>query len=442
MANQTKGVQVFVNESHWQNKGSIEVVECTYVYLAAEKVDFGVWSAVPPELIECWRWLPYREFSGRIQPYSRFFPDGKLCKNKYGSTVKASVPVAETQGLSFRSAKTLCDADEKYDGLGIVTGDGYNAIRLHGHGCNGSISEEAQRILKDIDSYAELSGNDISIFYRGESRDERLRDTSHPDITFHKDNEFIPVTGRHISEASRSLNKRRVTLESVIQATYGDAVDGSGHEDQVAETTTDVGGNKHDHIEDDSEIFELPDWGSEQEAEEEQHCENGVNESPKYDDVKVYQAIRRDAVAWSYWSDAKVTGNRRRAKTFALLKKLAFYCSHCRAQMDRLFRRSKLMHSEWDKVENSLQTYGARMMKEACEATDGNWVPRPQRTGNPIGRIKTPRTRAVEAALAADPKATLTEIARQTGRTTQYVWNVKNGYRPGKGKAVSGRKGG
>jgi hypothetical protein len=349
--------------------------------------------------------------------------------------VKAPSPLALTQGLSFRSAKALCDADEKYGGMGIITGDWYGVIRLHGHGRNGQISEEARRILSSAESYAELSGNDISIFYRRvKSGGRRFNATPRSDVTLLEGGDFVPVTGKHISQTPRSLNESQVALESVIRASQGVTLDGSGnHEDQV-----DNSGNKDHDIEDDSETFEIPDW-EEEEAEKDQYCENEVNELPEstpevHEDVKVYQAIRRDAVAWSYWSDATFTGSRRRAKTFALLKKLAFYCSHCRAQMDRLFRRSKLMTPEWDRVVDSpLKTYGARMIAEACEATDGNWVPRPRRTGNPSGRLKTPRTRAVEAALAANPSAEVTEIAKQMRETRQYVWNIKNGYRPRKG---------
>jgi hypothetical protein len=65
MANETKAVQMFVNESHWEKKSSKsnELVKCTYGYYAAAVLDPGVWSAVPQELLKCGSWLPYREFS-------------------------------------------------------------------------------------------------------------------------------------------------------------------------------------------------------------------------------------------------------------------------------------------------------------------------------------------------------------------------------------------
>ena len=219
-----------------------------------------------------------------------------------------------TDKKSFSDYKSVVDGLNGYDGIGIGIFDGLCAVDIDHCVEDGSLSETAQDIIKEMNSYTEYSpsGTGVRIIFKA----------SNP--SYDKKHYYI--------------NNRKLGLEIYV----------SGYTNRFV-TITGNALNGNDVSKRDAELMRvLEKYMLKPNIEI-----NNVNAPGSYlSDSSVISKASSSKQAEKFtalWSGNIPDGKSHSEADQALCNILAFWCGGDTEQMDRLFRKSKLMRDKWDR---------------------------------------------------------------------------------------------
>ncbi len=255
--------------------------------------------------------------------------DGKPTKVPYAPhdpESRAAVDDPQTWG-TFAEAVTAYE-EGKSDGVGIVLGDGLVGVDLDK--CRdpetGEIDAEAQAIIRELDSYTEVSpsGRGVHIKLHGTLPPGRRRKGT---IEMYCEGRYFTVTGRHLDGTPRTIEERTPQLTALHARLFSR----NGPREPKASTITD----------DDAALL-----------------------------TKARSAHNGDKFSRLWAGDMRGHPSPSEAD-LALCTHLAFWTGADAARMDRLFRQSGLFREKWDERRGE-QTYGEKTIAKAlahCHTT-------------------------------------------------------------------------
>jgi primase-polymerase (primpol)-like protein len=156
---------------------------------------------------------------------------GKPTKVPY-QAVCPSARASSTDSTTWAdfSAALAAVEDGKADGLGFVLGDGYAGVDLDAcrHPETGAVTAEAQAIINELSSYAEISpsGAGVHILLRGDLPAGGRRQ-GHVEI--YADGRYFTVTGHHLEETPTTIEERTAQLVTLHGCLFG-ANGGKGYD--------------------------------------------------------------------------------------------------------------------------------------------------------------------------------------------------------------------
>ena len=243
-----------------------------------------------------------------------------------------------------------------YDGIGIGIFNGLCAVDLDD--CitdSGYIKQPAADIIHLMHSYTEVSpgGNGIHILFRA---DGFSYDTGRYYIMNHRSgievyvagatNKYVTVTGEHFEGVRYPFGDRTKELAVLLER-----------------------------------FMKRP------EADRGANGENAANGAVQMSDSQLLaQAIRYPAVKKLMYGD--ISGYQSQSEAdLALCRHLAFWTAKDPEQMDRLFRRSRLMRPKWDE-RHGRDTYGAITIRKAIEGSTEVYTPPQPKVFHPLLPLK------------------------------------------------------
>lgn len=243
-----------------------------------------------------------------------------------------------------------------FDGVGIVlTRDaGVTGIDLDYHGRPGEVpvldaeadlEPWARKIVDQIDSYSEVSpsGQGIHILARGLLPPGGRRKGQ---IEIYDSARFLTVTGYHVDGMPTTIEERQDEVTAFHSVVFGS---------QDERPQGEIGGQEPTNLSDE-DVLRLGRLG---------------RKRKKF--VALYDRGDRTAHDGDDHSDS--------AADQALSNILAFYCGPgAHGQVDRLFRKSKLIRDKWDETRGD-STYGALTVAKAYEGRTRFYQPTKQDTG-------------------------------------------------------------
>ena len=256
--------------------------------------------------------------------------DGKLTKIPYSiSGIKARVDAPSTWCSYDECYATYLSSDE-YDGIGFVLTKDVGLVGIDLDGCRdpqtGEISDEADRIVSQLQSYTEISPSQsgLHIWIYGTLPVGRRRKGP---VEMYDSGRFLTVTG-NVHNGLGTIVHDQKAIDAVYKSVFGtDAVNAIGDTIVVKPTA----------LVDDEELLEKA-----------ASAKNGA---------KFCKLYYNGAVA-DYPSESEAD--------LALCAELAFWTHSDHERMDRLFRGSARYRPKWDEKHGS-QTYGQMTITKACE---------------------------------------------------------------------------
>jgi len=195
----------------------------------------------------------------------------------------------------------------------------------------GEIQPWALDIVEDLDSYTEVSPSEtgLKVFVRGELPPGRRRKRQ---IEMYDRGRFFTTTGYHLACTPTTVNERQTELTRLHRRVFGSSVG------QVADSKRDSCGNPLSNLSDDELI---------------RHAMRAAN-GEKF------------AKLWAGdTGDYKTASNEGRSETdLALCSLLAFWCGPDEERIDRLFRRSGLYRSKWERADYRALTLAVALDRE------------------------------------------------------------------------------
>lgn len=277
---------------------------------------------LPPEILQ----------SHRAVLWNHEVRDGKPTKVPYTPhrpADRASVSDPSTWGV-FAEAITAQE-DGKADGLGIVLGDGLVGIDLDK--CRdpqtGAIDAEALAIIREIDSYTEVSpsGSGVHILLHGALPSGGRRTGK---IEIYADGRYFTVTGHHVTGTPQTIEKRSTQLAELHARIFPKNGNGNGQPAPRAASVVSC---------DDETLL-----------------------------ARARRAKNGDTFTRLWAGDWSGHPSQSEAD-LALCDSLAFWTGGDAARVDSLFRQSGLMREKWDK-RHGAATYGETTVAKAvadCE---------------------------------------------------------------------------
>jgi putative DNA primase/helicase len=274
-------------------------------------------NRLPGELMDYKQWVVWRmvEVGGRVT---------KLPISPWSGKV-ASCDKPRTWS-TFRHA---CYARHKYqcNGIGFVftEGDPFCGIDLDGcRDADENIAPEARAIISRLDSYTELSpsGTGVHILVRAKLPGKGRRSGK---IEIYDSARYFTMTGNHLPGAPVEILERRMELDHLLHELFPAAL--------CAAT---------------SAFPELSSLSDEELIRRAHSARNG----------------ERFLRLWN--GDSSEYGGDRSRADAALCCILAYWCGGDAERVDRLFRRSGLMRSKWDRRSGEI-TYSALTIRSALE---------------------------------------------------------------------------
>lgn len=239
-------------------------------------------------------------------------------------------------------------AERKGIGLGFVFTDEDPLVGVDLDDCRdtgtGSLTDWASDIVTRLDSFTEISpsGTGVHVIVKGTLPEGRNR---HGDVELYETARFFTVTGDHIDETPKTVEKRSDALASV-------------HTEYVApdrEDDTDGAASNVDAsnpVSASTASTSPTGLGDEELLEKARNAANGE---------KFARLYRGTTSGYASQSEADM----------ALCSMLAFWTGGDAQQMDRLFRDSGLVREKWDEVHFSDgATYGERTVERAIAGAD------------------------------------------------------------------------
>lgn len=257
-------------------------------------------------------------------------------------------PTAPSEWTDFASAVAVLGRRDDVAGIGFVfaTDGGYCGVDVDDgvDPATGQFKPWAEDLVRRLNSYTEISpsGTGAKIFLRGRKPGERCRKKYHDgEVEMYDAGRFFTVTGRRIDTVSADVESRQAELEEVYRTVFG--------EPQTAPTSTSSPG------------------------------ETVAAAAPELSDdeiINLASTNRKSGVKFSalwngQWNDFF---NSASEADSSVVFTLAFYTKDA-AQIDRLFRRSKLYRPKWDEVHGA-ETYGQTTIAKALAKVTGQYRPR------------------------------------------------------------------
>lgn len=257
---------------------------------------------IPVELRTISQWVRWRYWNR----------NGKSTKIPVSAVREGTAPVNEPETWSSFNVAVLEDSEKEYDGIGFVLteSESFAVIDLDDvrNPITGEIDEGSLEIIKKLDSYTEVSpsGKGVHIWVNGKVPDGRRRKGN---FEVYDSDRYMTVTGDHFEGTPLKINDRQKELEDVYDTIFSKETQDS---------------TKRLSLRD---LIDIPDADVIERA---KSAKNGE----KFN--KLWQGV------WEgdYPSQSEATA--------ALLCILAFWCGPEEAQIDRLFRESKLNRDKWD----------------------------------------------------------------------------------------------
>jgi len=249
---------------------------------------------------------------------------------------RASVRKPDTWG-SYDDAHAAYTTGQ-FAGIGIVLTADMGIVGIDIDHCmiDGQLTDEAQRIITALDSYAETSPSDTGIRIMLEAKlPGAFRRRGN--IEMYEDMRYLTLTGHRITETPVDVKPRHRQLYELyhrlfpIQENTGGGVGLRPHADSP-------------HGLSDETVLQKA-----------LKAKNGENFTRYY---------HGDTSLW------EGTGAKHRSQSeadFTLVLMLLYWTNKDTVQVDRLFRQSGLMRLKWDRPIKRNETYGERIMKDALQ---------------------------------------------------------------------------
>ena len=226
-------------------------------------------------------------------------------------------------------------ADGKADGAGVVLGEGIVGIDLDHcrHPETGVISDAALAVIRELDSYTEVSPSQtgIHVLVKGTLPPGRRRTNG---LELYSDLRYFTVTGHHVEWTPREIHERTAELAALHARLFGTEPPPSSS--RPVQTTASL---------DDAGLL-----------------------------VKASVA-RNGATFAALWAgDTSAYQGDESAADLALSNLLAFWTGRDPVWMDRLFRQSGLMRAKWDSRRGQ-STYGADTIARALRDCGETFTP-------------------------------------------------------------------
>jgi putative DNA primase/helicase len=286
-------------------------------------------DAIPAELRERTKWVVWKTEHRDGQKKPTKVPYNARTGGKADSTKPSTWSTFE------RALRAL--ASGQYDGIGFVLADEdpYTAWDLDGcrNPDTGEITPEALKIVRDQDSYTEVSpsGTGLRIFVRGQlPPGGRKRGW----IEAYDDSRYVTITGRHLEGTPTTIAEREVRLHAMHARVF-----------------------PHKRVEPKNRTPTQP---------------NDINDLQLVDRArKAKNGSKFDEL----WSGGLAGHASHSDADSALVWELRFWTGGDSYRMDRLFRSSGLMRDKWDRPYRDGTTYGSRTIASALDATYDVWSP-------------------------------------------------------------------
>ena len=318
------------------------------------------YSKLPKELRDLKRWVGFWKTDHTIKTY-----DSKDINIPAKCPLNALTgrPASSTNPLTWTSFYVALNGCEKYgfDGLGFMLGDGIFGIDLDNHpDQNGKklMSDEkfssfASEFIKQLDSYSELSqsGDGVHIICKGKLPIGARRKEG-TGVEMYDDKRYFAMTGNVIndkpieerSEQASKLWEKYLKTEAPVRTRTQFFEDGSVrfgnfYDRDMSETSFQV-------MISDEELVER------------------IKSSKK----------GQDFISLYFNGDLSLNKGDHSAADLSLCTILAFWTNKNREQMDRIFRRSKLMREKWDRKLGD-STYGEATINKAISTTIDTYTP-------------------------------------------------------------------
>ena len=305
-------------------------------YLTLEQIPTSLRST--PQWV-AWRYITRdgKQTKAPVSPH-----DGSLADSTSGKTWG-----------TFEQALAACKRDSSFAGVGFVftADDPYCGVDLDNSiDADGNIKPWALDLLAKLDSYAEISPSrrGLKVFIKANKPGKRCRKAYHDGgIEIYDRDRFFTVTGERLPNYPLDINLRQQSLDLVYGSVFGGdepsaAVSSNRGPSPPTEDRASVALS-------DNEIIELA-------------CKK-----PRTGDK--FRSL------WDgNWNDHY---NSASEADSSVVFTLAYYTKDA-AQIDRIFRQSKLMRSKWDQLHGS-ETYGATTISKALSKVTKQYTPKKKR---------------------------------------------------------------
>ena len=276
---------------------------------------------IPDEMKALNRWAVWKpEFN---------LNEGRLKKVSYYTQKRyASVSNPKTY-LSFKDAVKLLEKHPEFEGLTfILTAD----LGITGVDYDDTITDDVEfdntklEELKALNSYIEISpsGQGIRAFCYARLPNNKGKNSRKYNIELYSDGKFLSVTGHHVEGTPLTLNEAQAPINALYKKYFSYQ---SNETDDSILPKTQISLS-------DKDIIQL--------------LENGPYE--------------RQFRALFYSGDLSTFNNDHSSADWKLCKMLVFYTQEPE-QVDRLFRKSKLIRPKWDETHGE-GTYGENTIKK------------------------------------------------------------------------------
>jgi primase-polymerase (primpol)-like protein len=268
---------------------------------------------VPQEMREYKQWVLWRriEVNGRMakMPISPWSGKAAACDKPQ----------------TWATFRHVCFALKRFraDGIGFVFTESDPFCGIDLDKCrdrNGRINDESLKLIRHIDSYAEISpsGDGVHIIVKAALGSSGRRMAG---LEVYASGRYFTVTGKHLAGTPEDIEERQHELDTLLKERF---------------------------------------------PSEPEPAEPGITPSPDLSDAALIERAFRAKSGVRFrklWSGdtSDYDGDHSRADA-ALCRMLAFWTGGDRERIDQLFRKSGLMREKWDR-RTGQETYGARTIR-------------------------------------------------------------------------------
>jgi hypothetical protein len=269
-----------------------------------------------------WRWELRRDARGKLKwskvPYSAKLGEA----DEHWNRARSNDPTTWT------SLQEVLQRSRYFDGIGFMLGDGFSGIDLDR--CrdpeSGHIGEKEQEIVRDINSYTEVSPRNggVKILVKARKPDGRCRIGN---IEMYSTGRFFAITGHHLDGTPTTVEERQEEVNRLHARLFPGPAHTPSPNGKPHTRPSAAWEDDEDHVTD-AEILATA-----------QRAKNGE---------KFARLWAGDWQALGYPSQSEADE--------ALTRMLAFWTGPNPGRIDRLFRRSALYRDKWDRADYRART--------------------------------------------------------------------------------------